>query len=512
MKKLVGAALGAILVLGSLAAPSLASRKTRSDALGLQKRLGYLPIDLRTYSLEKVAAAQAVALKAAARSVAGSRRALPVPVPRIRRQTPSWQGVSDPNFTPPDTTGAIGPTRYVQMVNDQVGVFTRRGGLVAAAPLSVLTGHNQADLTDPQILWDPNTQRFYYEVLDDAHDTLAWGFSMSDSPSAIPGDFCNYTADFGYGSDLPDYPKLGTTSDFLLIGSNVFNTGGKYIGSDVAWIAKPQGSAPLLSCPPQATFALGKTGVTMTTPVPAVQTDPSSTGWVVGNYNSTHLAVYSVTKDPTTGAATIASHGLVTINSWSVPPQAPELGSSYTLDTMDGRLRQAVSGFDPTNSATAVWTAQCIAGGAGAKERWYEIDPSALSMLQSGSVSDPSLYVFNGAIAPNRAVMPTGSAGGNSMVMGFNTSSAVSYPDIEMVSKVPGSPLASPRVETTSDGPNVDFSCTTQLGCRWGDYSGASPDPTDSYRVWLTNQWDVAGATSSDVDWRTWIWRVHPFS
>src|SRR5205823_14829147 len=135
------------------------------------------------------------------------------------------------------------------------GIYDRAGTLLAEDSLDGLTGHPLFDLTDPQIIWDPATQHFYYVVLDFADNTLAWGFSKNDSPSSNRGEWCRYTADFGYGSSIPDYPKLGDTADFLLVGVNVFKA--NYVQSDVDWIAKPP-PGPVTTCPAQGSFALGK--------------------------------------------------------------------------------------------------------------------------------------------------------------------------------------------------------------------------------------------------------------
>jgi ribosomal protein L32 len=57
-----------------------------------------------------------------------------------------------------------------------------------------------------------------------------------------------------------------------------------------------------------------------------------------------------------------------------------------------------------------------------------------------------------------------------------------------------------------------------EFTCRWGDYSGATPDPgSNAYsnhgRVWLSNQWNVASLDSNGIDWRTYNWgtNVVPF-
>src|SRR5439155_4577782 len=98
---------------------------------------------------------------------------------------------------------------------------------------------------------------------------------------------------------LPDYPKLGDTKDFLVMGVNVFDSGGSFLRSDADWITKPAAGS---TCPSGSSFKLGqKEGLTnadgtkTSTPVPVNQTDLSSTGWIVA------------TKDTTSGPGTFVS-------------------------------------------------------------------------------------------------------------------------------------------------------------------------------------------------------------
>lgn len=206
-----------------------------------------------------------------------------------------WEGVYDQEsyLAPPDPTGAIGPNVYVQLVNDWVGIFQRSGTLVATGPITQLAG--ASDVTDPQVIWDPHTQRFYYLALNRDNNSLAWGFSKDASPSSLKDSFCRYGANFGYGSRIPDFPKLGQTTSHLLAGVNVF--GSSFEGSDLLWFSKPQGIAPITSCPPLPTFRTGRVaglrdadGQLIFTPVPVVQTDPSETGWIVSSMGPSALA------------------------------------------------------------------------------------------------------------------------------------------------------------------------------------------------------------------------------
>jgi hypothetical protein len=203
----------------------------------------------------------------------------------------------------------------------------------------------------------------------------------------------------------------------------------------------------------------------------------------------------------------------VAVPAYQMPSNAPQLGSPYLLDTLDGRFEAAVAAVDPGHGGTVgLWTAHAVFGGAGVEERWYELDPAAGALLQNGSVTSSSLFVWNGTVSPDRANNGTTTAFGDSMAMSVSTSSAATYPAIQLVWKKGGaaqSPLTN-LVQAT--GPNVDTSCSDTSPCRWGDYSGASPDPTATGTVgtvWLANQYNVA-STSSDTDWRTRVFGVRP--
>ena len=176
---------------------------------------------------------------------------------------------------------------------------------------------------------------------------------------------------------------------------------------------------------------LNQDGSLAFTPVPAVQTDPSATGYVISvteDITDTELTRFQITKSGSN--AVIQTPGTsITVPSYTIPPNAPQSGTAKVLDTLDGRNTQAVSGFDPARGKTSgpgvLWTQHTVAGGAGSEVRWYEIDPAAATVVQSGSVTGGGLYAFNGAIAPDRRVNGSGRAFGSAMALVYNTSSSV---------------------------------------------------------------------------------------
>lgn len=502
--------------------------------------LGFKPVDPASYGLAK-SAAHARATQPS--SAPGATLSL------MPTSSSSFQGQdmvnSQSNLSPSDSTGAIGATEYIELINQRIGVYNRSGTLLSSNTLAGWLGLDPAIdvLFDVQILWDALTNRFYY-VMGDARNNftnnlLAWGFSRSASPLATPSDWCNYQSDWNvYGTRaFPDFPKLGDSRDFLLIGVNRFsNDLTRYLGSDIVWITKPTTTATIPTCP-----APGQSGVRqaltngdgslLSTPVPANEIDASSAGWVIGTRDpgtgsSSFLTLYRVGKSSTTGGATFTRFTVQLPSSYaySIPRNAPQGGSAYELDTGDTRITQAVAGVDPRLGHTAIWTQHTVAGGAGARIDWFEIDtgtsttPPAIS--QSGTVGHSTLYAFNGAISSDRAyqITSTGTVSkryGSAMALGFNTSSSGTPITIQMVSKVGLGSQSAWTMVKQSTGPNEDFTCSASSPCRWGDYAGASPDPVNggsfaTGQVWFTNQWNTKSTDVTNIDWTTWNWAARP--
>jgi hypothetical protein len=508
----------ALLAVGTLAiiSPNLAAAATPKkqvfDGRAYLRLHGYLP--LRGVQTLQRAKAHAAAVMAA-RTGRVETGPTSINAPTIGA---SWQGVNNTGLTPPDPNGAIGPTRYVEIVNVNMQISDRTGVVKGTGLLSTITGHGSQ--SDPMVLWDPNTQRFYFNVWDTANATMDWGFSKTDTPNSVStADWCSYETNFGYAtSNAPDYPKLGQTKDFLFIGVNFYPSfqSDHATSGDVLWTQKPQGSGPINQCPAASSFNHGKVtglkngdGTQAFTPVPAIQTDPSSKGYIVASSDiecpptcvtGTQLTVFTVKPnktDPT--KASIPTKGKsVTVGTFMSPPDAPQKGSADTLDTLDGRLEHAVSAVDPASGKQVVWTGHTVAGGAGSEFRWYELLPGKhTTVVQSGVVNNNKLYVYNASVSPDRVVKANGNTGhGDNMVVDFTTSSANDFSAIQVVSKLAGGAQSGFVLVKQATVAETDFSCTPT--CRWGDYAGATPDPGASTsgaagEVWISNNY--AGGT-----------------
>src|SRR5690349_9315217 len=367
---------------------------------------GVIPRTVRAVPLRAPNSAVYAAQKAAANAAAARRAAHPAPrapavlAPAIVR---NWAGQRDTTVAPSDSTGAIGATRYIELVNAKAAVYSRTSNTpTAAGALLQLTGCATAgcadNVFDPQVIWDPGTNRFFYaadDIVSSTQNLLDIGFSTSATPTLSAASWCRFALNFG--STFPDYPKLGDTQDFMLIGSNDFS-GSRFAGSTLAWMTKPP---PGTACPAPGTLTVGLTGALKNadgtaafTPVPANQTDTSSTGWAVARPASipsggaTFLTVFPVTKSAA-GAAVIPVTGTsVSVTAYQVPASATQPGTADTLDTLDARNTQAVSAVDPVHGGvTALWTQHAVFGGAGSQVRWYEINPATHALIQHGTLS-----------------------------------------------------------------------------------------------------------------------------
>jgi hypothetical protein len=135
---------------------------SRGGASGLPR--GYLPLHAREYALAK----------AAANAKAGVGNGRPKPRPgggggptifNPPNVAPSFDGTYESGVTPPDTTGAVGPDRYIETVNTKYAIYSRSGSPIGGGSLSALTGISGGlfgySLSDPQMMWDAATRRVY---------------------------------------------------------------------------------------------------------------------------------------------------------------------------------------------------------------------------------------------------------------------------------------------------------------------------------------------------------------
>lgn len=437
----------------------------------------------------------------------------------------SFAGQSDPNGTPPDTTGAVGLTRYVQLVNRRFAIYTKAGGLLSAGTLNQLAGFGAGvNSFDPQIIWDPTTNRFYYamdSIVSSTDNRLAFGFSKSASPNSS-ADWCKYFINSGV--EFPDFPKLGDSQHFILIGVNQYNP--NFIRSDLYTATKPA-NGTITTCPSFASLnsrvfrnLTDPAGNRVFSPTPANSIDTFAFGYVIArnlSVPSNKIWNIPITRNAATGLPQKLVTRTITLPAnYTVPPSARQPTLTQVLDTSDTRLTQAVMARNPLRAnALSLWTQQTVANGAFSKVRVYEVDPSfAVPIVRRvQDIASSTAFLFNAAVSPDRRVDGGLLAFGGSAVVGYSVTSTVINPRIVTGSSLNGGAFTFATVKN-STGPYRDFSCAgAGQRCRWGDYAGATPDPRDSQArnvVWLTNQYASGSTSTASANWLTWIWSARP--
>src|SRR5579875_5034 len=426
------------------------------------------------------------------------------------------------DVTPPDTTGAIGPTQYIEVVNSEIAMYDRTNLAMIGSPVSLDSFTGGTATCDPQVKFDPQSARWFYLALRCDGTTTAnqryVGWSKATNPPDLsPASWCTYSVSSSPSTSLDDYPKLGLDGGHLIIGSNLFDaSSGAFQTAHILVGAKPA-AGTISSCPSAPAFTvfgssskplMTSAGDLAFTPEPAMVSDGSaSPGYVIaadfndstGDNSGSHLMLWQI--GDASGSPALIADGDVPVPSFSVPPAVPQPGTTDTLDSLDGRLTQAVEAEDPNaGGAEAIWTQHTIAGGSGSMVRWYEVMPASLSVRQTGSIGDSAGYAFNAAIAPTL----NGGA-----VIDYDTGGAAQTVTIKAQSRLPSDPLDAmydPVTLATSSATDSDFSCPT---CRWGDYAAASVDPTNPDVVWGSNE--VDGPTASgDAQWATENFALSP--
>jgi len=514
----------------------LAASQTLSQAAPVPSANPAPPAPLGAPAFKVVPAAQVGKLPAStsrepffrggAHSRAGTPASSTAPAPRVATSSPNtalYNGLNKPGLnaagigsTPPDSTGAIGPNNYVEMVNSRIAVYDRSLNLIASTALDNFVGNPGAPYCDPQIQWDPAANRWLFAFLFCNTQTTSQGFivgwSQTSNPSNLslsPGGWCA----FGVGTSpyLFDYPKLGHNGNFLIVGGNFYdetnapNNNPPFRSAAFAWIGLPApgntscaltsfnhlGDPPALGTPLK-----NGDGTLSFTPVP-VNTDSSAAdGYVVSAYDpggsinnsgtvttQSKLAVWHIDA---AGAA--HQDADITVTPYTVPFSAPQSGGGTTdvIDTLDGRLTQAVG--DPT---TGIWTQHTVNGpGNRSVVDWYELTFPGSNPVQQGVVSSSTDFVFNAAISP------TSDAHGAAIE--YNRSSSSIFPVIAAQVRQAGTAAnqmaPGELILATSSATDMDFSCNNPSGapCRWGDYSAATPDPVQTAVVWGTNEFNTA--------------------
>lgn len=419
----------------------------------------------------------------------------------------TFPGISDTGTAPPDTIMAAGPSNILLAVNSAVAVYTKVGTQVSQQPLSDLfsaEGQPAQDLIfDPWVAYDPYIDRFWLVAasVNDNPERSTFLLAVSDSSEATTG-WSTFSIDATLNGDDPsdtwcDRPTLGFDTQAIYLTCNMFSfpsTGTDFAHAKLRVMTKGQFLAG--SCCRWWDFwdlREGFLGLSTSSDIRPAQmlgaTDADGEYLVDahgGGGSGDTLEVWHITDpgnccgDDQT-APNLEQSGR-DVGSYDPPPDTRQQGTSATLDSGDTRLLYAFwqDGHVSTghNLACPSVDAACVG--------YTEVDVADypdMSLVNDWILpQDESVDRLYPAVAPN-------AAGEKAMVFSvagpdrFAGTSFVLVPDSSTCTNCFQS-------ETSMESGLGSYgSSDTQ---RWGDYSGASPDP-DGDGVWVAGEFASIG-------------------
>ncbi len=396
--------------------------------------------------------------------------------------------------------GAAGPNHFVAFNNGSFSIYNKNGSLLSQVSdesfWTSALGTDPGGLTDPRILYDPASQRWFATmVTTDQATNNEILFARSNTSDPTQGfKAVSYTTTNGR---FADFPTLGLDANGVFVGTNNFNSTGTRLRS-LALYSVPK--ADLLAPTPTLSRLTTNYNAVSTSTYgfafqAAVDYGPKSASdpepiMSVPNTSLPFSQYKFETLSGTSGAgATLSTATNKTVQSVSDPSGSPQPGTSNTIDNGDDRFSASVVQIGnylysvlstPVSGRTAV--------------RWTIADATTFNIVQQGTLSDPTLSYFY----PSIAVNSTGD-----VVVGFSGSSSSTYASTyAMVGSsaggVPGGTLTFGSPVQTKAG--TDFYPDT----RWGDYSAVTPDPADPGIFWSHQEYAANRFTNGGTTYGNW--------
>ena len=412
-------------------------------------------------------------------------------------------GAMTVNSAPPDTTGAVGATQYVQWVNTAFAVFNKSTKAAVYGPAdgkTLWSGFGGPCETrndgDPVVQYDKMANRWVVSQFSVPGGTAGyWQCIAVSTTNDATGTWYRYA--FQY-TQFNDFPKMGVWPDAYYVSYNMFTS--TFQGSTVCAIDR----AKMLTGLP-ATQQCIKLASTYGSTLPADLDGPApaagTPNYVVARAtNSVNL--WRMKVDWATPANTLLSGPVnVPVASFSAACSGgtciTQPGTNNKLDSLADRLNFRAA-YRTLNGGTLLLNHAVSTGSkraALAAVRWYELR----NVAPTGT---PALYqqgTFGGGDGLHRWMGSIGQDSLGNIAVAYSASGSALHPSLRMASRVPTDALG-----TLKDESVLKAGSGAQTGnlTRWGDYSQVSVDPVDDCTFWATNEYIK---TNGSFNWNTWI-------
>ena len=411
------------------------------------------------------------------------------------------QGTFTVQSAPPDTTGAIGRTQYVQWINSSFAVFNKSTGAVVYGPVAgntLFAGFGGVCETrndgDPIVQYDKAADRWIMtQFAVPPGGPFMQCIAVSQTSDAT-GGYNRYA--FQY-SGFNDYPKMGVWPDAYYITFNMFNAAGTaFLGAQVCAYnraAMLAGSLATQQCKQLSSAFGGLLAADLDGSTPPPTGSPN----YILNGGTNNLNLWKFHVDWNTPANTTLTGPI------SIPVTAfntacgggtciPQPGTTQQLDSLADRLMYRLAYRNFGDHESLVVTHSVTAGTTASGLRWYEIrNPNGTpAVFQQSSYSPDTASRWMGSIAMDKL--------GN-IAIGYNVSSSTIKPSLRYSTR-----LATDPINTLSNETSIVVGGGSQLATlsRWGDYTTMTVDPVDDCTFWYTGEYLKTNGT---FNWSTRI-------
>jgi hypothetical protein len=439
------------------------------------------------------------------------------------------QGFSGPQGSfiiqsaPPDTTGAVGDTQFVQWVNSSFAVFKKTTGAVVFGPVAGNTlwqglgGGTPVPCEinndgDPVVQYDKAAKRWVLSQFSVSGGTFAQCVAVSETSDAT-GRYHRYEFE---QPAFNDYPKMGVWSDGYYVSYNMFEglSGARACAYDRSKMLVGDATATQQCFQLSSSFfGLLPSDLDGKTAPPAGRPNLFVGIGVAPNT----LSVWKFHVDWANSANSTFGVGTnhlanATINvavftqacNGSGETCVPQLGTTQQLDSLGERLmfRLAYRNFGDHEALVLNHSVDTGPPNIRTGVRWYELrDLSGTPVVfQQGTYAPDLNHRWMGSIAMDRK---------GDIVAGYSVSGSV-HPGVRITSRFPTDPkgiLGTERV--IRDGTGSQGSATDALS-RWGDYSGLTIDPNNDCTFWYTAEYAAANGSEINPTFK-WHTRIASF-
>lgn len=398
-------------------------------------------------------------------------------------------------FIPPDMGGAVANGYVAQMVNDEFAIYNESGQLAAPAisldafyaglGVNNYSPRGIPDISDPRIIYDPKSQRWYASAITVANavnNTILLAVSKTSNPL---GGFIGYSI-ASRKNHFADFPTLGVNHGAVTIGTNNFDANGNFGGTSIFSIPKAQLINEVSQLKNVTEF--NNSNQSVFTPEAVTSGSNGNTTTVLSNnFGSNGLIVSKITHNGS-GNPTLSRVNVISSFSGNLT-NAPTQPGGTTYDPGDNRISSGTY-----QSGKYIYAVNSVFKGSTDQIQWAVLNASTDFLLKSGFISMANQDLTYGSIS--------GNANGT-FVISFNGSgSSNNISDYAAVCSVGSGSCNSPSLIYAGLANNYNLTFGGPLN-RWGDYSWIAPDVSNSNDFWLFQEYPM-----TNTSWGTVITKV----